>query len=182
MTISHAKGPSTLWSSWSCHNLVIEWYQSWFPHPAYVLVFVKELGPIDDQVQKVQAIYDRSVLIRSLGLRGINDGATPAHSCPMPVCLIRYTDRGQLTGAVLLAIGCATRSTAVSDTTRGVTLPPHFGPSSSIPLGLIDGWPLRPFSRAISSRRASTICFSSDTLQAVPRTELPARRARGRKD
>ena len=61
----------------------------------------------------------------------------------------------------------------VSGTTSGVTLPrwrrltrlpPRFRPVAfSIPLGLIDGRPLRPFSRAISSRCAITICFSSDT-------------------
>src|SRR5208282_3501849 len=69
--------------------------------------------------------------------------------------------------------GAATRITLVSGVTRGVTLPrprrlarlpPGFClVGSSMPLGLITGRPLRPFSRAISSRCAATSRFSSAT-------------------
>ena len=69
--------------------------------------------------------------------------------------------------------GTVTRSTSVSGTTRGVTLPRlrrlarlplgFAAVAFSMPLGLIDGRPFKPFRRAISSRWAATTCFSSRT-------------------
>ena len=84
-----------------------------------------------------------------------------------------------------------TRNTSVSGTTRDVTLPrrrrltrlpPRFNPVAfSIPLGLIDGRPLRPFSRAISSRCTSTICFSSATSPSSS-TNRASSSARGKSE
>ena len=43
-----------------------------YPGPAHVLTLVKELGLTDDQVQKVQAIYDRmNASAKSLGAQMI---------------------------------------------------------------------------------------------------------------
>jgi hypothetical protein len=62
-----------------------------------------------------------------------------------------------------------------------IATPPVCFCSTPIPLGLIDGRPLRPFSRAISSRCAATICFSSDTSLSNS-TNRASRSARNRLD
>ena len=82
------------------------------------------------------------------------------------------------------AFGAAARRTSDSTATRGVALPRprclpglpmRFGSVPfSMPLGLIEGRPFKPFTRAISSRCAATIRFSSQSRQATPSPELPA--------
>jgi hypothetical protein len=78
-------------------------------------------------------------------------------------------------------MGAVTLSVWSSTLIRGLTLPRRGLPpvglipdgvmDCSMPLGLIVGGPFRPFSRAISSRCAATVCFNAPTSASSPKTK-----------